>query len=203
MSVSQSLCAFFIKKWKYLSITVFMVKISTMECEQERTVQWLNTPDNKLRVYKDIFCWQLVAFSFQKASSLEVKFSLQGHKTFVCSLCQSFRSWSSQWSKSGAVARGGIAQWGCFSLAGISHCLGLFINFAGHSDDQLRARQDKIFSDMLLLQIIFKFVFTALSCNMQNISRALCLWCPTADREENVKARGPVQTWTTELQEKE
>lgn len=28
---------------------------------------------------------------------------------------------------------------------------------------------------MLLLQIIFKFVFTALSCNMQNISRALCL----------------------------
>lgn len=101
------------------------------------------------------------------------------------------------------MARWGTAQWGCFSLAGISCCLGLLINFAGHSDDQLKARGDKIFSDMLLLQIIFKFVFSALSCNMQNISRALCLWCPTAAREENVKTRGPVQSWTTGWQEKE
>lgn len=57
-----------------------------MECKLECIVQWLYAPDNKFRVYKDIFCWQLIAFSFQEVSSLEVKFSLKGYKPFVCSL---------------------------------------------------------------------------------------------------------------------
>ena len=40
----------------------------------------------------------------------------------------------------------------------MSHCLGLFINYTGHPGGQLKAGQDKIFSDMLLLQMIFKLV---------------------------------------------
>lgn len=32
---------------------VFMLKISTREYKQECTVNWLNTPDNKFRAYKD------------------------------------------------------------------------------------------------------------------------------------------------------
>lgn len=45
-----------------------------------------------------------------------------------------------------------------FEPAEMSHCLGLFVNYTGHLDGQLKVGRGKIFYNMLVLQMLFKLV---------------------------------------------
>lgn len=75
----------------------------------------------------------------------------------MCSLRQSFRHGLQSVEQPGGVARWAMAQWRCFSWLGWV-TLWASINYTGQADGQLEARRGKIFSDVVLLQVIFKLL---------------------------------------------